>query len=895
MAGAGKIHPGRLLLTLKVLLAPSGGIKSSAEVDRLVPLMEKFSRKLVSRIIYLNVLLNSSNDLLELFLSRKGWNLLSLWFVGATNGNNVPLRIKLLQVCLRCSPPPPHEEFDEMLKSIKALTKRIKQIEMSVLALQVLNKWKIPTSLGNSSDTNVFCGASTKETKPMKRETTIKTETFSTFTIPKRIKKFRPGSLRVTYQDGDCIKDHEGSKKNDGAIVDVTLQTWSRINGLKRKEVYSSLSSYAAADKVQSRLAAIPSRSQGSKQDLKVENQDDGGVKKVGENSVFARRNGIKDVNENVTKSFKIQATSNTFFCEDKFYDEDLKKENGAEENSSNLKRKSSQLTVREDSEKRRKEVDDFKRKRKEERDQKLKRQEEQQKAKISFNKTEYKRDLDNESKKKIKELAESLKHQDEKEEKSSTKKEITTTSKNPSPQKSERYPSRKEDRSSSSSSPNKSERNPSKKEDRSSSSSPPNKSERNSSRKEDGSSSSSSPNRSERNPSKKEVRSSSSSSPKRRKASGRNRDSSKERLRSKSRRKSRSRDRTSRGGRDTISGIRRLRRSKSRSRSRSRSPRKRRRVERELRSSSASSKSKPEPKSSSRVSPPKEVLKEVNLFNDELLKSCRDSKPKRISRVQSKSSRSSSKSKSSGSDSKAPVPEKSNEKDENTKHRKRVTWSKDENLVSVRFFEVIEEERGNVFKQKFTERRKLEAKNEKLKLTAASKAKSFECESSCSTAESLKDIIKTPVSGSSWPSLIPLAGLRTDIQIGSESEEKLIQRAREAQVQPLLILPGAEPTEAETIHQRRSMVVSVKSILPVDISGEGTITDFSAGGWTNPFQLTRGVKYRTSNVPGYSQSSGAVKGGKVPVPCIYWGRGYCRNGDVCRFLHEPKADTNQE
>ena len=173
--------------------------------------------------------------------------------------------------------------------------------------------------------------------------------------------------------------------------------------------------------------------------------------------------------------------------------------------------------------------------------------------------------------------------------------------------------------------------------------------------------------------------------------------------------------------------------------------------------------------------------------------------------------------------------------------------------------FEAIEEERGNVFKQKFTERRKLEAKNEKLKLSAASKAKSFECESSCSTAESLKDIIKTPVAGSSWPSLIPLAGLRTDIQIGSESEEKLIQRAREAQVQPLLILPGAEPTEAETIHQRRcalnnftpldifkilirSMVVSVKSILPVDISGEGTITDFSVGGWTNPSQLTRGI-----------------------------------------------------
>ena len=96
---------------------------------------------------------------------------------------------------------------------------------------------------------------------------------------------------------------------------------------------------------------------------------------------------------------------------------------------------------------------------------------------------------------------------------------------------------------------------------------------------------------------------------------------------------------------------------------------------------------------------------------------------------------------------------------------------------------------------------------------------------------------------------------------IGSESEEKLIQKAREAEVQPLPGLLRVEPTEAETIHQRRyffllyldwfsllncsflfrSMVVSVKSILPVDISGEGTITDYSPGGWTNKSQIPRG------------------------------------------------------
>ena len=39
-------------------------------------------------------------------------------FIGATKSNNVPLRIKLLQVCLRCPPPPPHEEFDEWVSSL---------------------------------------------------------------------------------------------------------------------------------------------------------------------------------------------------------------------------------------------------------------------------------------------------------------------------------------------------------------------------------------------------------------------------------------------------------------------------------------------------------------------------------------------------------------------------------------------------------------------------------------------------------------------------------------------------------------------------------------------------------------------------------------------------------
>ena len=49
---------------------------------------------------------------------------------------------------------------------------------------------------------------------------------------------------------------------------------------------------------------------------------------------------------------------------------------------------------------------------------------------------------------------------------------------------------------------------------------------------------------------------------------------------------------------------------------------------------------------------------------------------------------------------------------------------------------------------------------------------------------------------------------------IGSESEEKLIQKAREAEVQPLPGLLRVEPTEAETIHQRRYFFTLFRLVL---------------------------------------------------------------------------------
>ena len=117
-----RIDPSQLLQTLKVLLAPDGGIKSPGEVKsellaifflnesynqrlqvpRFVQLMQKFSKKLVSKCIYIHILTASDPELLELFLTQKGWDLLNAWFADAYASENYYLcgdLITLFAVC----------------------------------------------------------------------------------------------------------------------------------------------------------------------------------------------------------------------------------------------------------------------------------------------------------------------------------------------------------------------------------------------------------------------------------------------------------------------------------------------------------------------------------------------------------------------------------------------------------------------------------------------------------------------------------------------------------------------------------------------------------------------------------------------------------------------------
>jgi len=141
-----RIDPQQLLKTLGILLSPSGGIKSSEEVDRLVKLMSKFSRKLVSKCIYVQILKATPSELLSKFLAEGGWQLLNTWFDDSIKSHNWPLVKEMLHLFHFC---PMTAELLKENASEHQAPKLINQLrqEMSIqadirgLALDIYKSW----------------------------------------------------------------------------------------------------------------------------------------------------------------------------------------------------------------------------------------------------------------------------------------------------------------------------------------------------------------------------------------------------------------------------------------------------------------------------------------------------------------------------------------------------------------------------------------------------------------------------------------------------------------------------------------------------------------------------------------------------------------------------------
>jgi hypothetical protein len=106
-----------------VLLAPNGGIKSSQEVKRLAGLMTKFSKKLVSKCIYIQILKCTETELLGQFMTAGGWTLTHMWLTDGILTRNWSLVQELLELLLLCPVDVMRLKSNSAPKLVKSLSK----------------------------------------------------------------------------------------------------------------------------------------------------------------------------------------------------------------------------------------------------------------------------------------------------------------------------------------------------------------------------------------------------------------------------------------------------------------------------------------------------------------------------------------------------------------------------------------------------------------------------------------------------------------------------------------------------------------------------------------------------------------------------------------------------
>ncbi|XP_009473415.1 PREDICTED: serine/threonine-protein phosphatase 1 regulatory subunit 10-like, partial [Nipponia nippon] len=94
--GSGPIDPKELLKGLDCFLGRDGEVKSTEGITKIFNLM-KDSQKMVSRCIYLNILLQTrAQDILAKFIRIGGYKLLNTWLTSSKASNNVPFLQQIL-------------------------------------------------------------------------------------------------------------------------------------------------------------------------------------------------------------------------------------------------------------------------------------------------------------------------------------------------------------------------------------------------------------------------------------------------------------------------------------------------------------------------------------------------------------------------------------------------------------------------------------------------------------------------------------------------------------------------------------------------------------------------------------------------------------------------------
>ncbi|XP_016847209.1 serine/threonine-protein phosphatase 1 regulatory subunit 10 isoform X3 [Anolis carolinensis] len=199
--GSRPIDPKELLKGLDCFLGKDGEVKTHEGITKIFNLM-KAAQKMVSRCIYLNILLQTrAQDILSKFIKVGGYKLLNTWLTGSKASNNVPLLQQILLTLQHLPLTVDHLKQNNTAKLVKQLSKTSEDEELRRLASVLVSDWmgvirsqssSQPTERDKKKRKEENKSKSPVQEKPQEPKSEAKPEE-----TPEK-KKEKPKSLRTT-------------------------------------------------------------------------------------------------------------------------------------------------------------------------------------------------------------------------------------------------------------------------------------------------------------------------------------------------------------------------------------------------------------------------------------------------------------------------------------------------------------------------------------------------------------------------------------------------------------------------------------------------------------------------------------------------------------------------
>ncbi|XP_043940414.1 serine/threonine-protein phosphatase 1 regulatory subunit 10 isoform X2 [Protopterus annectens] len=135
------IEPQELLNGLDSLLGRDGDVKTADGMSKIYSLMKE-AKKMVSRCIYLNILLQTrSQEVLKKFIKAGGYELLNSWLTYSKSTSNVSLLHQILLTLHHLPLTVDHLKMNNTAKIVKQLSKSSEDEELRKIAALLVNDW----------------------------------------------------------------------------------------------------------------------------------------------------------------------------------------------------------------------------------------------------------------------------------------------------------------------------------------------------------------------------------------------------------------------------------------------------------------------------------------------------------------------------------------------------------------------------------------------------------------------------------------------------------------------------------------------------------------------------------------------------------------------------------